>query len=127
MDSVRTLHRSVDMPIDWNDLLARCLGRIDIVDRIVRKFQTTLQADLVHLELAVRTENSAAVAQITHRLKGACLAVAAYELRDCAHALEDCATTHNLHDLPRCLAELQEATARFLEASSTLPQEFQSG
>jgi HPt (histidine-containing phosphotransfer) domain-containing protein len=127
MDSVRALHPSVDLPMDWNDLLARCLGRIDIVDRIVRKFQTTLQADLVQLQRAVRSENTVTIAQIAHRLKGACLAVAAYELRDCAQSLEDSAVNHNLHDLPGRLGDLQEASARFLELSSTLLQQHRAG
>lgn len=58
--------------INVDDLMARCMGNLEFVERILTIFQTRGDADLQELEDAVGSTDFARVQRISHRLKGAC-------------------------------------------------------
>jgi HPt (histidine-containing phosphotransfer) domain-containing protein len=58
--------------IDVDDLISRCMGNLDFVERILTIFQTRCEADLEELEAAIKAADFAQVQRIAHRLKGAC-------------------------------------------------------
>jgi HPt (histidine-containing phosphotransfer) domain-containing protein len=117
MNSVRA-HALSDIPVDMNDLLGRCLGRLDIVERILQTFHRTMQTDLKQLECAVQAADADTIAHIAHRMRGASLAVAAHELEDYAQRIEASATTRQLDEVQRDLTKLKEQCARFDNLSS---------
>lgn len=58
--------------INVDDLMARCMGNLEFVERILNIFQTRCEADLQELEAAIDAADLAQVQRIAHRLKGAC-------------------------------------------------------
>lgn len=114
MDSVRENAHAppVHNPVDVNDLLGRCLGRLDLAERILQKFQCALEKDVRELEEAVRTTNTAEIAQLAHRIKGASLAVSAYKLIDCAQSIEKSAAASRMDEIPIYFARLKEESSR---------------
>lgn len=58
--------------INVDDLMGRCMGNLDFVERILTIFQTRCEADLTELEAAIEAADLPRVQQIAHRLKGAC-------------------------------------------------------
>src|SRR5262245_29101998 len=57
--------------VDLMALLARCLGNIDLIVRVLTRFKNTGRDDLNHLGLAIERSDLGAVVEISHRLKGA--------------------------------------------------------
>jgi HPt (histidine-containing phosphotransfer) domain-containing protein len=112
MDHVRECEPSIRTPVDVKDFLGRCLGRLDLAERILQKFQTSLESDVKLLEEAVLATNADEIAHLAHRIKGASLAVSARELTDCAKSIEVSATTRRLEDIPVQLARLKRESSR---------------
>ena len=107
-----------DIPVDMNDLLGRCLGRLDIVERILQTFHRTIRADLEKLEAAVRASDAEEIAHIAHRMKGASLSIAAHELQWCAERIETSAATRQLENIETHFSRLKQECARFDNLSS---------
>lgn len=66
--------------INVDDLMARCLGNLDFVERILTIFQTRCESDLVDLEDAIKVGDLPRVQRLAHRLKGACANAGANDL-----------------------------------------------
>ena len=122
MDSVRIAVPSESTPVDLDDLLVRCLGRIDLAERILKKFETVLEADLQQLESAVHARDTEEIAHLAHRIKGASLAVSARPITECAKCLEVAATACQLEEIPYHLECLKKVGTQFFEFAPTLSQ-----
>lgn len=72
--------------INVDDLMARCLGDLDFVERILTIFQTRCESDMIELEDAIKCGDPAHVQRLAHRLKGACANAGANDLS--VHASE---------------------------------------
>jgi HPt (histidine-containing phosphotransfer) domain-containing protein len=66
--------------INVDDLMSRCMGNLEFVERILAIFQSRCDADLQELEEAVRDSDFIRVQRIAHRLKGACANAGASDL-----------------------------------------------
>jgi HPt (histidine-containing phosphotransfer) domain-containing protein len=110
-----------DKPVDVEDLLGRCLGRIDLAERVLQRFQNVLEDDLQQLEAAVRATNTDEIAHVAHRIKGASLAVSAYTLTDCAQNIEASATARRLEEIPVQLTKLKQERSRVNEFRFAVP------
>ncbi len=120
MDSIRARIPPANIPVDVNDLLHRCLGRIDLAERILQTFQCALEVDVRQLEEAVLATNTDEIAHVAHRIKGASLAVSAYELTDCAQCIERSATARRMEEIPVYLAKLKKESSRFEDLRSII-------
>ena len=67
-------------PADLEDLFRRCLGNLDLVERVLQAFENHFEKDLDELEAALKSASLTAVGQIAHRMKGASSNVAATAL-----------------------------------------------
>src|SRR5689334_10507171 len=65
------LDAGVPAPVDLMALLARCMGNMNLIVRVLARFRDTGCADLEQLAGAIDRHDFAAVAEIAHRLKGA--------------------------------------------------------
>jgi HPt (histidine-containing phosphotransfer) domain-containing protein len=120
MDSVDAQMPQAPPPADVKDLLDRCLGKIEIAERILRTFQRTLDEDLQQLEQSLLAADVRQTIQIAHRIKGASLAAGAHELKEHAQRLETSAA-RGMDDTLACFQRLQEARARFRKAATFGP------
>lgn len=77
-----------EQSINWETLKSRCIGRLDLVEKALHRFQDSLADDLRSLEEAVDTLDSEEVARIAHRIKGTSLTVSADRLAGFAMNLE---------------------------------------
>ena len=99
-----------------DELLARCLGRTDLMKRILGKFRGTFVKDYDLLEAAVEQANAADVALLSHRLKGAAANIGAPAIRDVAVTIEDKARQQSLEGCRELLRVLANEWTRFLDA-----------
>lgn len=107
---------TTDDVIDWHALRARCLGNVDLVDRVVAKFLERLDADLTSLERAIEASDATGVAQLAHRLKGMAANVEARQLKDHASAVEEQARDRRLAALPNRVASMRRLQRRLVAA-----------
>jgi HPt (histidine-containing phosphotransfer) domain-containing protein len=74
--------------IDTEELLARCLGRIELMERIIDRFVGSSQAEIDSLEFALQSNDSQEIARLAHKLSGTAITVSAKSLATAAKALE---------------------------------------
>lgn len=106
---------AVEKPVDIGELLARCLGRVEIAERVLSTFRGTLSADVAVIEESLAAGNAAETASRAHRLKGGALSVAAAELGALAASIEHLARSGDLHRVGPLLEPLRQETARLRE------------
>lgn len=99
-------------PIDAQELIDRCMGNIDLAERVLAKLQSRFNDDLKELEDAIRTNNVKQVATIAHRLKGAASNVAAHDLQRSAAKIEELAREEKLGHLPAHLETMRNQWVR---------------
>jgi len=98
--------------IDLKSLEARCLGRLELVERVLGKFAAQLDADLAVMEEALRGQDADAVRAVAHRLKGMSANVEAWPLHECAKEAEELALGNCLEDVAERLEQLREMRAK---------------
>ena len=103
----RELPESHPDVFDLDELISRCLGNIDLAERIIATFQSGFEADLSELEKAVRAQNAELTAGIAHRLKGASASASAHSLRNRMSEIERLARQDNLTEMPLHLEKLR--------------------
>jgi HPt (histidine-containing phosphotransfer) domain-containing protein len=86
--------------LDVNELLGRCLGKTELVQRVLTRFQKQLSDDLVRIGAAVAAGDSAVVASVAHRIKGAAANVSAHAVHLQAASLETAARAAEWEQIP---------------------------
>ncbi|NQT40303.1 MAG: Hpt domain-containing protein [Planctomycetes bacterium] len=99
--------------LDIEDLMTRCLGNIEFAGRVLAKFQESGDEHLAELEQAVASQDTEAVAQLAHRLKGASANAAAPGLCARAAEIESAARQRSLREIPARLENLRHEWSRF--------------
>lgn len=106
--------------LDLDELVDRCMGNLEFVDRVLTKFQQRFGENLDELERALAQKDTERVVLIAHRLKGESASVAAGALRDRAGEIEALGRAGHISNIPDCLQRLRGDWALFSESVSTL-------
>lgn len=101
--------------INLEDLFARCMGSLDLVERVLNAFEERFEQDVNELEAALRDGQTPKVRQIAHRMKGGASNVAAVGLVRELTAVENQAASGQIECLPESLGRLRSEWVRFLE------------
>jgi HPt (histidine-containing phosphotransfer) domain-containing protein len=94
--------------VDLTALKARCLGNVDLVERVLKKFAAQLDGDLKELERALSVGDASTFAAVAHRIKGSSANIEARHLSANASLAERQALTNQVTDLPQCLQQLKQ-------------------
>lgn len=89
------------------ELLARCVGRVDLVKRVIGAFVEQLDEDIPQLIGTVEQGDAADAKKLAHRIKGAAANVAADPLRDAAAQVEELAANQEIAEAETYVAELK--------------------
>jgi HPt (histidine-containing phosphotransfer) domain-containing protein len=92
---------------DLEALKSRCLGNLELVERVLKSFATQLDADLEKLERALGANDLAAFASVAHRIKGMSANVEARSLCEHASRAEQRALENGPAELPADLARMR--------------------
>lgn len=104
---------------DMQDLLNRCLGNLEFVERVLAKFLVRFDDDIVEIERALAAKDVDAIARIAHRLKGSSATAGARGIRDRAAEIEELAQGRIISEIPARLEELRKEGVRFTESTSS--------
>lgn len=101
-------------PIDFDELLGRCIGRQDFVEKVIDNFATYLPKQLEQMEQAAAQPENTKLRTLAHQLKGGSLTVSAHRLGKLAHRLETTAEEGSSSDVANCLNELRVEADRLI-------------
>ena len=104
----------------FDELVERCMGNLDLAERVLAKFEQSFGGDLEQLENLLQSESSEQIALIAHRLKGASANVGAPGLRDGAAQIESLARAERVGEIPPCIEQLRGEWLRFMESVESL-------
>lgn len=93
--------------LDLEELKTRCLGRLDLVERLLSRFQQSMDDDLEQLDKAIQAESTNEIGQLAHRMKGSSLTVGAHGISEAANRLEASATTNQMQGIEALVSELK--------------------
>lgn len=106
---------ATDSPLDCDELLARCLGNAELVERVLTRFRGSIDQELDALERSVDAADAGDIARRAHRIKGTSLTVSAHRLNECAQRLESLAMTERFDGINSCIEDIRREFARLDE------------
>lgn len=109
-------------PLDVAQLLERCLGSRQLVERVLKSFESRFDEELQSVRAELTTRNVESLARAAHRLKGACANAAANELAGLASDVETAAREESFDRAQAAFDKLPDAWSRFLAASASFRQ-----
>ena len=112
------------MSREWqipDELMARCMGRIERVQRVLDLFVAQVDEDIARLGIELQSGNAREVAKIAHRIKGASANAAVESIRADAETIEVLATANQLEELQQCMDRLRHDVREIADSASRLP------
>jgi HPt (histidine-containing phosphotransfer) domain-containing protein len=106
--------------LDWKGLCDRCLGNIDLVQRMLEKFEQRLPQELAELERALAQSDAEQVARVAHRIKGTSANLSAEGLERAAAAVEDSSRASCMADILQRLDCLHSEWERYRDYAASL-------
>ena len=108
-----------DEPVDYDELLARCMDNQDLAQRILTRFEQTFGDDLDSFCNAVEAQDADQMAYLAHRIKGASANVSATRLLGVLTELDYLVRSSRPNDLTVLIKQLQNEWTRFKLGSPT--------
>jgi HPt (histidine-containing phosphotransfer) domain-containing protein len=102
-----------ELPLDLQQLVHRCMGRIDLAERLLNSFENRFPTDLAQVEQCLAEGDPAKLARICHQLKGAAANISAPQLHSVMSRMEQAVRDGQNDNANRCLHEAQEAWTKF--------------
>jgi HPt (histidine-containing phosphotransfer) domain-containing protein len=112
----------VASPVDFDDLVDRCLGNLEFVERLLTKFHQRFGEQLEELEIASAEQDAERVALVAHRLRGESASIAAPGLSERAAEIERLGRANRVADVAGSLDALRAEWAAFTEFLSALDE-----
>lgn len=106
-----------NMPIDVNDLLARCMGDVTFATTTLEKFRELAEVEVARLSEVVRSANIGETRRLAHNLKAVAAHVGAVRMRKAAFEIEQAAFRGEMNNVQEALTRLDgeaRACARFV-------------
>jgi HPt (histidine-containing phosphotransfer) domain-containing protein len=107
-------------PLDRDLLTRRCLGRLDLVDRLLKSFESRFPGDLSRIEDCLQANDFEELSRLVHQAKGAAANISAPELHSNMSRLEQALKMNHPEMTSTCLADIHRAWDRFLEFKCTM-------
>jgi HPt (histidine-containing phosphotransfer) domain-containing protein len=101
---------------DYASFIDRCMGSLELAERLVHRFQDVFWTDLAKLEQALDTQDADKMAQVAHHLKGSSANMSAPRIRQCAAEVEQLGRAGQLADMPIRLQRLRAEWPGFAKA-----------
>jgi HPt (histidine-containing phosphotransfer) domain-containing protein len=109
--------------LDWRELCDRCLGNIDLVQRVLEKFEQRLPQELAELQHALALSDTEQVARVAHRIKGSSANVSAEGLQRAAEEVEDSSRAGCVANIPQHIERLHWEWERYRDYAARCPRQ----
>ena len=82
--------------INHEQLLQRCMGNLQLAERILGRFEVSVSTDIDQLISSINSQSNEEIRQPAHRIKGACANVGAEPLLEIVTELEVLAQSNEI-------------------------------
>jgi HPt (histidine-containing phosphotransfer) domain-containing protein len=106
--------------LDLEGLRNRCLGNIDLVQRVLKTFQERIPEEMATMEKAFKRNDAEQIARVAHRVKGSSASVSAEALVRAAAEVEDVSRAGRVADIPASIKHLHDEWEKYLDYAVTL-------
>lgn len=103
----------------YEDLDKRCLGNVELMERVLAAFTSGAESDLSVLKNSILEEDRILTAKTAHRIKGSASNAAAYRMSELASQIEQDAKDEKTTGLNETCVQLLESFESFLDAIRT--------
>jgi HPt (histidine-containing phosphotransfer) domain-containing protein len=101
--------------LDVEGLVNRCMGNIELAQRVLEKFRQRLPEELAELEEALRLGDVEKLARTAHRIRGSSATMSAEGLATAAAGVEDAGRQGRASDIPLCIERLRDEWSKLVE------------
>jgi HPt (histidine-containing phosphotransfer) domain-containing protein len=101
--------------VDLDGLVNRCMGNIELAQRVLEKFRQRLPEELAELEEALRLGDMEKLARTAHRIRGSSATMSAEGLATAAAGVEDAGRQGRAIDVPLCIERLRDECRKVVE------------
>jgi HPt (histidine-containing phosphotransfer) domain-containing protein len=101
--------------VDLDGLVNRCMGNIELAQRVLEKFRQRLPEELAELEEALKLGDMEKLARTAHRIRGSSATMSAEGLTSAAAGVEDAGRQGRATDVRRCIERLRDEWKRLVE------------
>jgi HPt (histidine-containing phosphotransfer) domain-containing protein len=109
-------------PVDLEQLVRRCMGRIELAERLLKSFETRFPDDLSKIEDCLAQDDATGMSRLVHQLKGAAANISAPELYAILARMELAVRGQQSEVAHDCLEEVHQAWDRFQQFTSLAGQ-----
>jgi HPt (histidine-containing phosphotransfer) domain-containing protein len=113
---------NTENPFDVQQLVRRCMGRIELAERLLASYESRFPDDLFKIEACLAADDSAGLARLVHQMKGAAANVSAPHLYNILARMEQAVRDDQPETTGQCLEEVQEVWERYLQFKSGIEQ-----
>jgi len=112
--------KPMNSAIDYESLLARCMGDSDLVSKVAKKFQERSRQAWDQILAGLKAGDATETARLAHAMKGAASNLSAIRLAELAAQLEDLGKAGDLSAAESAAQQLGEELEKCREALQTL-------
>ena len=105
---------------DIDELVDRCMGNLELAERLLAMFQDRFETDLTELEKVFETGESGEIARVAHRIKGASASVSAQRLQELAARIEQLGRSGQSAAILPYLEQLRREWTRCRDCATSL-------
>jgi len=106
---------SADQVFNHEELIGRCMGNEQLVERILNQFGSQSRSDVAELRKALDDDDAERAVMIAHRLKGASANLTAAAVSEQAAQIVSLSKAGDIDAARPCLEKLEEQICRFKE------------
>ncbi len=115
MEPVAPFSADVEAPYRLDELLARCNGKVDLAQRVLRTFRAQFGTYIEQCEEAIGNEDLGQLAAVAHKMKGATSSVGAHGLNQLAQSIEASSMEQRFDEVERLVQQLDDDWQRIEE------------
>lgn len=106
-------------PVNLEQLVRRCMGRIELAERLLKSFETRFPDDLAKIEECLFSEDANGLSRLVHQLKGAAANISAPELYANLARMEQAVRSVQPAVAHDCLQEIHQSWDRFQQFTTS--------
>jgi HPt (histidine-containing phosphotransfer) domain-containing protein len=106
--------------LDLGALRNRCMGDLDLVQRVLKTFEERMPEEMETIEKALQLRDTEQIACVAHRVRGCSASMSADGLMRAAAEIEDAGRQGRLTDLPAGIERLHDEWEKYLDCAAAL-------
>jgi HPt (histidine-containing phosphotransfer) domain-containing protein len=121
-DAADAARNDGERPLEFDELVRRCMGRIELVERLLASFEDRFPKELSQIEECLIAGDVERLTRLTHQLKGTAANVSAPVILAIATKMEESARARRLETVTTHLSDVRDAWEQFRAYKATLPR-----